>query len=211
MSIFRVLLAAVLLLTSCREGPTVVSYGASERETIAVVTELIDPARLDAIKGERGANRTLRLLCYQLENARREGMDPADLIADAQASLGVSATERAVEVKKALLRNLDILEKLGCFDEAGMGSLKAGKAPSVTLGPYAGDIASVDHIIPRSVCPELDARLYNLEFMPSKLNTMKSNAVTLRQVQLASRWNLSGLLGAEGLRAVHEAARDVSN
>ena len=74
------------------------------------------------------------------------------------------------------------------------GELKAG--------PYAGDIASVDHIIPRSVCEELDERLYNLEFMPSKLNGSKGNKVTLRQVQLGRKWNELGLLSDEGLAAV---------
>ncbi|MEJ6569545.1 MAG: hypothetical protein QNL80_11805 [Akkermansiaceae bacterium] len=45
-----------------------------------------------------------------------------------------------------------------------MAKLRTGNAPTITRGPYAGDIASVDHIIPRSVCEELDERLYNLEF-----------------------------------------------
>jgi len=192
----------ILTTTSCREGPSVVDYGASKTQAIAALSELISPERLDAIKDERGANRTLRLIVYQLENARREGLDPAELISKSQTDLEVASTERAEAVKNSLLRNLGILEKLGCFDDAGMVKLRAGKAPTVTLGPYTGDLASVDRIIPRSVCPELVERLYNLEFMPSKLSSMKGNAVTLRQVQLASRWNLSGLLSDDGLDAV---------
>ena len=66
---------------------------------------------------------------------------------------------------------MDILRKLGCLDAAGMAKLRTGNAPTVTKGPYVGGIASVDHIIPRSVCEELDERLYNLEFMPSKMNS----------------------------------------
>ena len=48
---------------------------------------------------------------------------------------------------------------------------------TITLGSYAGELATVDHIIPRSVCPELDNRLYNLEFMPDTLNNRKSDKI----------------------------------
>ena len=78
-------------------------------------------------------------------------------------------------MKASLLRNLHILKKLGCLDDAGMGKLKTGNAPTVTKGPYAGDIASVDHIIPRSIVEELDEKLFNLEFMPSRMNSKKGN------------------------------------
>jgi hypothetical protein len=33
--------------------------------------------------------------------------------------------------------------------------MRRGKAPTVRRGPYAGDKFSVDHIIPRAVCPEV--------------------------------------------------------
>jgi hypothetical protein len=59
---------------------------------------------------------------------------------------------------------------LGCLDAAGMGKLRKGNAPTIRKGPYAGEIVTGDHIIPRSVCPELDNKLYNLEFMPLTLN-----------------------------------------
>ena len=39
-------------------------------------------------------------------------------------------------MKASLLRNLDILNKLGCLDDAGMGKLRTGNAPTVTKGPY---------------------------------------------------------------------------
>ena len=65
-------------------------------------------------------------------------------------------------MKESLIRNMDILQKLGCLDDAGMAKLRTRYAPTITLGPYVGDIASVDHIIPRSVCEELDDRLHNL-------------------------------------------------
>ncbi|MCW1924478.1 hypothetical protein OKA05_18065 [Luteolibacter arcticus] len=111
--------------------------------------------------------------------------------------MGYAGTARAREDKEALLRNLTILERLGCLTDDGMAQLRTGRAPTITRGPYAGDIASVDHIIPRSVAPELDERLYNLEFMPSKLNMRKSDGIGQRQKALAREWAGQGLLSAE--------------
>jgi hypothetical protein len=66
----------------------------------------------------------------------------------------------------ALPRNLDIADKLGCLDAEGLAEMRKGKAPTVQRGPYKGDQLSVDHIIPRAVCPELDNVIANLAFMP---------------------------------------------
>jgi hypothetical protein len=40
----------------------------------------------------------------------------------------------------------------------------------VTLGPYAGQPAEIDHVIPLSVAPELGKEIANLELMPRTLN-----------------------------------------
>jgi hypothetical protein len=100
-----------------------------------------------------------------------------------------------------------ILERLGCIDEAGMIKLRKGNAPTITKGPYAGEIVTGDHIIPRSVCPELDNALYNLEMMPLTLNQRKSAKIGQRQINLARRWNQDGLLSDEGLGAVLRTSR----
>ncbi|MCH7227345.1 hypothetical protein [Haloferula sp. A504] len=177
-------------------------------EIVGEVTGLIDPVRLDGLQGKRAANRSLRRVCFVLESARRDGHDPAAVIDQSQEALNIAGTARADAVKASLLRNLDILGKLGCLEPAGMAKLETSNAPTITRGPYAGDIASVDHIIPRSVCEELDERLYNLEFMPSRMNSGKGNRVTQRQVQLAERWHAAGLVSGEGLRAVKTARAD---
>jgi hypothetical protein len=67
--------------------------------------------------------------------------------------------------RESLIRNRLILERLGCIDETGMIKLRKGNAPTITMGPYAGEIVTGDHIIPRSVCPELDNTRYNLEMI----------------------------------------------
>ena len=172
------------------------------KDSTVIIAPLIDPRKLDTLAGKRAANRRLRLICYHLETARLAGDDPAALISLAQSRLGVGTTARAKEVKASLLRSLDILSKLGCLNEAGIDKLKTGNAPTITKGPYSGDIASVDHIIPRSVCEELDEKLYNLEFMPSKLNSSKGSKIGPRQIALAKKWHGLGLLSEKGIREV---------
>ena len=75
-------------------------------------------------------------------------------------------------------------------------------APTITKGPYAGEIVTGDHIIPRFVCPELDNALYNFEMMTLTLNQRKSAKIEQRKIDLAKRWNTDGLLSSEGLRNV---------
>ena len=201
------LILAAALLSALWMGPLWAEEEMVSR-FVEIIAPLIDPAKLDTLKGDRAANRRLRKIAHHLETARREGSPPEDVIDAAQANLGVTGTARGKAVKASLIRNMDILRKLGCLDAAGMAKLRTGNAPTVTLGPYAGDIASVDHIIPRSVCEELDERLYNLEFMPSRMNSSKGNKVTARQVQLGRKWNKIGLLSNEGLAAVESRFKE---
>jgi hypothetical protein len=215
----RFLLASLVLASSCRPEPSAQTAPAPE-EAITVVDILgrkhfseadrpelivgnrIDPAKLDTLKGERAANSRLRKIVYWLEAARRQGDDPAQVIGNAQARAGYARTARAREDRKALLRNLTILERLGCLTDEGMAKLRTGRAPTITRGPYAGDIAEVDHILPRSRFPELDEKLFNLEFMPKTMNRRKSNGMGQRQRSLAREWFAAGLLSKEALSRV---------
>jgi CRISPR/Cas system Type II protein with McrA/HNH and RuvC-like nuclease domain len=63
-------------------------------------------------------------------------------------------------------------------------------------------VISVDHIIPRSVAPELDNVIANLELMPLLINQKKGNKVTQRQADLARKLNAAGLLPDDALRRV---------
>lgn len=87
-----------------------------------------------------------------------------------------------------------------------MEKLKKGGSPKITQGENAGDSIALDHVLPRSLVPELAARFYNLEAIPSKKNLRKSAKITEREVDLAKKWKREGLLSADGLKAV-EAAR----
>lgn len=171
-------------------------------DKVGVVSSLIDPKKLDSLEGDRAANGRLRKICYWLEVTKRDGADLKEVIEDAQKRAGYAGTERAKVDRDSLLRNLTILERLGCLNEEGMAKLRKGNAPTITKGPYVGDIASVDHIIPRSIVPELDERLYNLEFMPSRMNGKKGNAIGQRQRSLAIKWSQLGLLSEKGYLAI---------
>jgi hypothetical protein len=163
----------------------------------AIVSSLIDPAKLDTLKGSRAANSRLRKVAYWLEFARRQGDEPVELIANAQALAGYGGTPRAAADKQSLLRNLMMLDRLGCLTDDGMDKLRKGDAPTITHGPYSGDVVEVDHIIPRAIAPELDERLYNLEFMPKTMNRQKSDGIGQRQKALAEEWVGKGLLSRE--------------
>jgi hypothetical protein len=132
------------------------------------------------------------------------GFDVGEVIDQVHSVIGSYEPNRAKAQRDSLIRNRVILERLGCVDEAGMIKLRKGNAPTITKGPYAGEIVTGDHIIPRSICPELDNALYNLEMMPLTLNQKKSAKIGQRQIDLAKRWNADGLLSDEGLRAVLE-------
>jgi CRISPR/Cas system Type II protein with McrA/HNH and RuvC-like nuclease domain len=53
---------------------------------------------------------------------------------------------------------------------------------------------SVDHIIPRSIAPELDNVIANLELMPLRMNQSKGDTIGQRQKDLAKKLYAAGLL-----------------
>jgi hypothetical protein len=93
-------------------------------------------------------------------------------------------------VKESLLRNLLIANRLGLLTPANLDALKRGKSPTVTFGPYAGEIAEVDHILPIAKFPQYGKEFWNLELMPQSLNRRKGDAVGQRQLDLLRRVGL---------------------
>ena len=83
-----------------------------------------------------------------------------------------------------------------------LDEMRRGKAPTVRRGPYTGDQLSVDHIIPRAVCPELDNVIANLELMPLRMNESKNDKIGARQLDLAKKLHTAGLLSAEGKQKI---------
>ena len=150
-----------------------------------------------ATLGKHGANPRVQKAVYWLSTAASNKASPAQVIDTVLKDVGMKG-EAAALTKQALLRKLDIASKLGSLDAEGLAEMRRGKAPTVRRGPYAGDQLSVDHIIPRSVCPELENVIANLELMPARMNSSKSDKIGARQLDLARKLHSAGLLSAEG-------------
>ena len=166
------------------------------------LVSLCDPAKIATISSERGANPRVRKISYWLEMARRDGRDPSTEMREVMVAVGWGGTAKGELTAAEMARNRIIAERLGCLDAEGMEMLRRGKAPTIRHGPYMGHKLSVDHIIPRAVCPELDTTLANLELMPLAMNREKSSAVGQRQRDLGNKFFDAGLLSRSGLDAL---------
>ena len=85
------------------------------------IASLIDPAKLATLK-QRGANPRIQKCVYWLAVARSEGSEPGKILDLAIARAGYTNQLAAQLTKEALLRNLDIADKLGCLNAGGLVS-----------------------------------------------------------------------------------------
>ncbi|MDB4384313.1 hypothetical protein N9294_02910 [bacterium] len=115
---------------------------------VEILTPIIDPAKLDTLKGKRAATPRLRKACYWLQMAHTAGLDVGEIIDLSHDQVGPVEPLRAKAQRDSLIRNRLILEPLGGVDEAGLAKLRKGNAPTITKGPYAGEIVTGDHITP---------------------------------------------------------------
>ncbi|HXG49071.1 MAG TPA: hypothetical protein VNO52_15715 [Methylomirabilota bacterium] len=171
---------------------------------IRAIANLSDPAKL-ATLGERGANARLNRILYWLDEGRRRGFDPAT-VASLALRLGGTREPRFSLVRDGLLRNVRIADELGLLTPENREHLRRGRAAIVTRGPYAGEAAEIDHIVPRSLAPELDNELANLELLPQPLNRRKSDRVGPRQLAHAEKLRAAGLLTEESYARVRAVA-----
>ena len=197
-------LVSILALPSCvlaREKPESPQAIATE-----ILAPLLEPVKVATLKGDRPANTRLYKVLYWLETARLAGGDVSEVLDTAQATARYAGTPGACADKIAIIWNRKNLEDFGCFTPEGMAKLRKGRSPTITRGPHAGDTVALDHVLPRSIVPELAARFFNLEAIDASSNLAKSAKITAREVALARRWHREGLLSIEGLRAVEAAA-----
>jgi hypothetical protein len=132
-----------------------------------------------------------------------KGID--EVIKEASKINKTDGTPYAQQVRDILVLNYLKAEVYGIFTADGLEELKRGNSATITLGEYAGQEATADHFIPRSVCPELDNQIFNLRLLPSKLNSSKGDKVGKEQVESAEFLNQRGLLSDKGLEAVRKA------
>lgn len=192
---------ALLLLVALAFGTFFCTVTATAADTARIVAELINPAKLATLR-PRGANPRVQKCVYWLATARNENDGPARVAAEAVRRAGYTNALAAQLTRDALLRNLDIADKLGCLDAEGLSEMRKGNSATIRKGPYAGQELSVDHIIPRAVCVELDHVIANLELMPLRLNEAKSDKIGARQLDLARTLQHAGLLSAAGARKI---------
>ena len=177
-----------------------------EKSATAVAAQT-DPAKLATLKGKRAANPRVQRCVYWLATAEVAGIKPKEVLNRASQINGTKGTPYAEFIEQGLLRNLKIAHELGLINELGMEEMRRGKSATITLGPYAGQEATVDHIIPLSVCLELDNQVLNLELLPASLNSSKRDKVGQRQVAFAKELRQAGLISQESLSNVEAAFR----
>ena len=199
MNLLRKLFVLVWMICLC-------SFAQSQIEHAQLIKPLIDPVKLATLK-ERGANQRVQKITAILWKAKQAGQDPAKVAESAVGLIGWANTPKGQLTAAAMVRNLSIAEKLGATTPQDIDDMSKGKTGDVRNGPYAGQLLSVDHIIPRAVAPELDNVIANLELMPLSMNMSKNDKVTSRQVDFAKKMNAAGLLSEEGLNAVLQAGK----
>ena len=192
------LLLALLLAAA----PSIRAAPSTAAVAIAAQT---DPARLATLKGERAANPRLQKCVYWLAYAEEQGEKP-EVVLDESAKLNkTEGTPYAGFVRWGLLENLKIAKELGLLTPEGMAELRRGKSATITKGQYAGQEAEADHVIPRSVCPELKNQVMNLELLPASLMRANSEKVTDRAKVFAKELYEAKLLSEEGWKRIEEA------
>ena len=161
---------------------------------VSAIASLIDPAKLATLQGDRAANQRVLKCVFWLSDARSRGIDPETVIGQAQALNACAQEARARLVEQALLRNLDIAEKLGCLTADNLIRLRHGRSPVISRGPYAGEPAEVDHIVPLAIEPALRHEIANLELLPRTLNRRKGARMGERQRDYLEKFRDADLL-----------------
>lgn len=124
-------LQLILLVLVCGQ------LAAAQTDCDAQIASMIDPAKLSTL-GVRGANQRVQKCVNWLAVARSAGRPPTQILDAAVKQVGYSHPMAAKLTKEALQRNLDIADRLGCLDVAGLAEMRRGRAPTIRLGPCKG-------------------------------------------------------------------------
>lgn len=165
-------------------------------EYAATLAPLIDPVTL-ATLGDRVLGPQVQKTVAMLADAEANKADAGAVCEAAIKRVGMKPAAGEL-TKAALLRNLSIARQLGFLDEASLADMRRGE--------YKGGELTVDYIIPRTVCPELDNVIANLELLPKPTDSSKGVKVGERQVSHAEQLHAAGLLSSAGLERVRRAA-----
>ena len=162
---------------------------------VSAIASLTDPAKLATLSGDRAANQRVLKCVYWLNDARSRGIEPEAVIDRAQALNQSAQQSRAPLVEAALLRNLAIAGKLGCLTSENLERMRHGRSPVISRGPYVGERAEIDHIVPLAVEPALRHEIANLELLPRTLNRRKGASMGERQRDYLEKFRRADLVG----------------
>jgi hypothetical protein len=192
------LLLALLLAAA----PSIMAAPSTAAVAIAAQT---DPAKLATLKGERAANPRMQRCVYWLATAEAGGEKPEAVLDEAAKINGTAGTPYAGFIRWGMLENLRLGKQYGILNPEGMAELRKGKAATITKGEYAGQEVQADHVIPLSVCPELENQVFNLELLPAKLNRTKGAKIGERQKVFGKELHEAKLLSDEGWARLENA------
>jgi hypothetical protein len=136
------------------------------------IASLVDPAKLATLRVDRAANSRLLKCLYWMDASLARGQQP-EAVAKTAVDRVYGDSSRADLVRRSLLHNYEIAGKLGCLTDANLERLRHGRSPTITTGPYAGQEAEVDHVVPVAKAPRWENEIANLELLPRELNRRK--------------------------------------
>lgn len=177
------------------------------QNAVSVVAPLIEYRELYESGRDREANDILLRSVAALVNAENDGVNLRELLRRAEL-INNTPVNYSDLLTEALLRNVKIARELELDTLENLRRMQEGRSPIVNTGPYRGEKAEVDHIVPKALAPDLDNLLINLELMPMTLNRKKSDKVTPRSAAMAKRFFEAGVMTAESYARVSEAYRE---
>tara|TARA_R110002096_G_scaffold239769_1_gene431556 strand:+ start:207 stop:827 length:621 start_codon:yes stop_codon:yes gene_type:complete len=176
----------------------------AQKEAVALIAPLVAYRDIYESGRSREANDLLLLAVAVLIEAENEGADPSEILRHAE-RINDTPVNYSDLLTESLLRNIKIARELELDTPENLELMSEGRSPIVGTGPYAGEKIEVDHIVPRSLAPDLDNLLINLEMMPMTLNRRKSNKVTQRAAQMAQKFYDAGVMLPSSFERVMEA------
>jgi len=209
MKYLTTLLVIAVLAFSGWKGYQELEARKAEKETVSLIAPIVAYRDIYDTGRSREANDLLLMSVALLIEAEDKGADPGEILRVAE-RVNNTPVNYSDLLTESLLRNIKIARELELDTPTNLALMAEGKSPIVGAGPYAGEKIEVDHIVPRSLAPDLDNLLINLEMMPRTLNRKKSNKVTERAYSMAKRFFEAGVMTPESWETVESAEPDES-
>ncbi|MDA7921301.1 hypothetical protein N9B73_06045 [Verrucomicrobiales bacterium] len=176
----------------------------AQKEAVNLIAPIVAYRDIYESGRSREANDLLLRAVALLIKAENEGGDPREILRVAE-RINNTPVNYSDLLTDSMLRNIKIARELKLDTPANLELMSEGKSPIVGSGPYTGEKIEVDHIVPRSLAPDLDNLLINLEMMPMTLNRRKSNKVTERAAAMAKRFYEAGVMTPDSFERVMKA------